>query len=763
MLNYDFNNLLSSYEFECFCRDLLNAHYQLDLTSFAVGRDGGIDLRYADNKGKTVIVQAKCYKSFSELKPKLSNEADKVKKLKPKRYIFTTSVDLTAANKQTILTAFSPYIQTDNDILGKQDLNKILALHTEVERQYYKLWLASTSVLFSILKKDVLNWTLFEKHEMEQTVKTYVMNPSFQEALNKLINNKYVVISGEPGIGKTTLARMLVAHLLSDKFTAQSNITRFDEFYFTDNQINDLASLMQVGKRQVFFFDDFMGKIAFETGEKNFDSRIKKFIKACQRYGDKLLILTTREYILQQGLTYYSRFTEDEGLELSKCVVDMGSYTRFIRARILYNHVVANELPQPYVNAILEDKNYLKLIDHKNYSPRIIERFLGKKVHEHCAPEDYFKIILGYFDHPDEVWLDAFERLDVIGREALLVLSTMNGTVMYDDWEMAYRYFYKQVHKESNYLDDQQWRTAVKMLQDNFIKIRKGRQGLYVDFHNPGINDVLARYLKNNTIIRRLLLEQAYYVEQIFGVFRGERRIYRHADVPEELYPVFIGSFDRCWKDYRSCNTVLFKDNDGIEYYKRVPKSRTESLYWLILDYEKMLSSMPGYVEQKMTLSLMTDSDYEQLSYQLSLLEKTDISKVALDMNMLFENYVTRLSDSADCYNLVSSVEQVFPTHKDFIESEEFCALVVERLASDLEVAGDNIDELDTTAKELCKYVPGLANEQVILDIQNANEDYFSYIDSRAEEYMEYHRDYDDTPGEDTWKIDNLFSSISNS
>ena len=70
MSNYDFRNLLSSFEFECFSRDLINAHEGLDLMSFAEGRDGGIDLRYTNDNGKSVIVQAKRYKTYSELQIK---------------------------------------------------------------------------------------------------------------------------------------------------------------------------------------------------------------------------------------------------------------------------------------------------------------------------------------------------------------------------------------------------------------------------------------------------------------------------------------------------------------------------------------------------------------------------------------------------------------------------------------------------------------------------------------------------------------------
>ena len=126
----------------------------------------------------------------------------------------------------------------------------------------------------------------------------------------------------------------------------------------------------------------------------------------------------------------------------------MGKYTRFVRAQILYNHLAASEIPQPYIDAILKDKNYLKIIDHPHFSPRIIETFVGNGTHESCAPTDYFKKILGFFDHPDSVWLDAFSRLGEVAQEALLVLYTMPEPVILEDWKEAYYNFFRVVHKE---------------------------------------------------------------------------------------------------------------------------------------------------------------------------------------------------------------------------------------------------------------------------------------------------------------------------
>lgn len=90
------------------------------------------------------------------------------------------------------------------------------------------------------------------------------------------------------------------------------------------------------------FFDDFLGNTFLEHGEKGFDSKLLLFVRHIRKAKDKLLILTTREYVLQDAKMFYEKF-ETNNLDLSKCVVDLGSYTQKIKAEILYNHLAYSE------------------------------------------------------------------------------------------------------------------------------------------------------------------------------------------------------------------------------------------------------------------------------------------------------------------------------------------------------------------------------------------------------------------------------------
>lgn len=760
MLNYDFHNLLSPFEFECFSRDLINAHEGLDLASFAEGRDGGVDLRYTFGKGRTVIVQAKRYKDYYKLKSELKKESDKVKRLKPQRYILATSVDLTDQNKQEIISLFDPFIKNENDILAKQDLNKILAQNPEIEHRYYKLWLASTSVLNDILNKNIVNWTRFEKAEIEETVRTYVMNNSFSEALKKLIENRYVIISGEPGIGKTTLARVLVMHLLSNKFADRSHVASFDEFYYTNSNIDDLAKVMQPGKRQVFFYDDFLGQISLEEGEKNFDSRIVSFIKACQREGDKLFILTTREYILQQGLARYGRFKQGKGIEVSKCTVDMGKYTRFVRAQILYNHLVASDIPQEYINAILTDKNYLKIIDHPHFSPRIIETFLSNGTHEQCEPDEYFNKIRGFFDHPDSVWLDAFGRLSVIEKEALLVLTTMGTPTMFTFWKEAYRFFFERVHKESNYLNDVDWNNAVKVLQNNFIRVESGPRGMHVEFHNPGIKDVLTRYISSDDRMRLMLLNNAYYIEQVFGALILDSRYNHLVEMSSQLQNSFYWAFERIWADYKSCRTLLHSVYNRDMFYDQSPLSKAEVLLRLKTRVFGFLQQHPFYVEQKMNQQVMTDEKADFFSL-LDLLKSVDLSHTNLDLEALFQNYTYRLYSVDNCLDFARSLDMLFPNHIDYLESEEFFEIATECLEQELEYTKDSeLEALDSTVDSLCLYIPDWESEAIVADLKKRRDEYIHHEEMQAEAYQDDYPYTGSFTGPEDRRIDDLFATI---
>ncbi len=273
MPEYSFKTL-SPIDFENLVRDLLQSELSIRLENFKAGKDKGIDLRYTSTKNRSLIVQAKHYAGtgFSGLLSHLKQkEKLKIGKLNPDRYLLVTSVALSPANKDDIYQALFPHIKTTKDIYGKEDLNNLLGIFPEIEKQHFKLWLSSTEVLEEILHSRIINQTKISLEEIRDKAQLYVSNQSFNSALEILKEHNYVIIAGIPGIGKTTLAKMLVLHFL------RANYDLVDVSY----DISEAYSLPARKRPKVYLYDDFLGRTSIvEKLRKNEDHRLFDFIAA---------------------------------------------------------------------------------------------------------------------------------------------------------------------------------------------------------------------------------------------------------------------------------------------------------------------------------------------------------------------------------------------------------------------------------------------------------------------------------------------------
>lgn len=511
MCNYDFE-ILQYNEFENLTRDLLQAEFGIYIESFKDGKDGGIDFRFGMTKDSECIIQVKRYKSVSSLMSQLKKEVEKVRLLNPKRYILSTSVPLSPANKDAIMTMFAPYIIDTKDIFGRGDLNNLLGKHPEVEKIYYKLWLASTNVLQDLIHKDVRNWSDFELETIREEIKTYVVNDSFYMAMNILKEYGYVIISGIPGIGKTTLARMLAYDILAHGF---------NEFVCIENNLRDGARLFQEGKTQVFFFDDFLGSNTFFYGEKDFENKLISFIKAVQRSKGKLFIMTTREYILAQANEYYEKFKIHQ-VDIAKCTLDLTAYSQTIKAKILYNHIAEAHLPIEYIEQLIKNKNYLKLVNHTYFNPRVIEMYIDRGEWRKDSPKDFIPSFLRMFNKPTCVWEKAFKALPKEAKYALLVLGSMGGDVHEEDWHTAFQYFCHTSEKELHiHCSDDEWREVIRVLEDCFIRTNRTKVNnlVIIKLYNPSVLGFIVEYVRNNKDVQTQLLLGARFVEQLYSIF----------------------------------------------------------------------------------------------------------------------------------------------------------------------------------------------------------------------------------------------------
>jgi hypothetical protein len=733
MTEYDFL-ILSPSEFECLSRDLLQKKLSVFIESFTSGRDNGIDLRFTTTKGKTTIIQAKRYKDYNSLVANLKKEIAKVKQLQPHRYIVTTTVGLTPNQKNEIFTLFSPYILNTEDILGKDDLNNLLTQNKEIEQQYYKLWLSSTNVLRRILRAKTYNQTSSFLKEITDTVKIYVQNNSFSKALDILKNNKYVIISGIPGIGKTTLSKMLVYHLLSNDF---------NEFIYLSDSIDEGYSCFEEANNQVFFFDDFLGSNSFEAKNiQNTDDKIVKFIEIIKRTPNKALIIATREYILRQAMGYFEKF-QTNNIEIAKCILDLSSYTKLIKAQILYNHLAFQNIPQEHLQNLVDKENYLELINHKNYNPRIIETIINYEIWNNCESIQFAKAIKRYFDNPESVWLYAFQNsLDKFSQYTLLVLLTLGTPVLMEDIEHALKEFlHANNYKLLMGYDSMKFHQALKELEDTFIKIEKDPKGNYViEYKNPSIRDFLANYLRKEIDLIEDLLRSAIFMNQFFKIFSTMEEppfILQKIILTQKQIDIAVKRIIEIYNSLLDSRIYKYKlEGKETYYWQRYNLYRYSFLNNIRKEYMKLNSDAENLIYEKMQDFILSISNSYYLGEKdeiLDIISNIELNRIAYDDKEIL-SFFCNSSYYIDDIKLFEKFENIFPfSYKKFIADDSFMSKIDLIVKDETKKVEDSkitalIEKIESIEESL-----GVSFDDEKESLQERNDAYQSYLDSQAD------------------------------
>lgn len=495
MRGYDFSTI-NDRDLEELTKDLLNLKYKLSLQSFKSGKDGGIDLRYSSNRNNNeIIVQVKHYwkSGYKALYNKLKNEElDKVIKLNPAKYILATSVDLSAKEKDNLKSLFHPYIHTHEFILGKSDLNDLLYQYPEIERKYYNLWLSSESIISFIINNGSMGRSAYLIERIQNRMQFYVPTEALNTGFKKLEANKLLLITGQPGIGKTTLAEMLLCRCLYNKY----NI-------FEVKDINEAENIVSRNdkEKQVFYFDDFLGATYLEIlVGNNSESRIAAFVERIRMTPNKYLILTSRTIIHKSAIQKYEKLNR-ASINYSTLELSLSNLTPYIKAKILYNHLFFNKLKGEYVLQIFSNSFYKQIVYHKNFTPRLIELFTDDLFLQNSNISDYRKFILNHLDHPEEIWKQSFEN-QLSNLEKLFLLCMFYHRERPVRESNIDRSFKKRLEFErANYglgFELNVLNRVVIRLLDGFITSNQHDTDRYFNFINPSLEDYITKYFNES-------------------------------------------------------------------------------------------------------------------------------------------------------------------------------------------------------------------------------------------------------------------------
>lgn len=516
-MDYNFSTL-NDKEFELLCRDLLNLKLKLRLQSFKTGKDQGIDLRYSTARNSNaVIVQAKHYtgSTFAQLKHVFkTEEVKKVKKLKPNRYIITTSLSLSAAQKDDLKKLLKPYIRDQNDIFGKEDLNALLGEFEIVEKRYHKLWFSSAAVLSLLLNNAVEGRTKDFVERSKLRASLYVETRQLRDARKVLAKERILLITGQPGVGKSTMAEILVLEYFR----------QHKKVYFVEDVLEaETVFSPSPEDHQIFLFDDFLGENYYSIMTSGRDAgKIVHFIERIRNTPNKFLILTTRTVILGYAKENQEKISR---LDLSqrRIEVKISSFSDYEKAQILYNHLYFRCTKTNHLKAILKNAFYNQIINHKNFTPRIIEFITEKSRTEALSEAEYVNFISRNLDTPEEIWKFSFSKqIRDVERIFLLTLFTFETPPTEGKLQKAFDARMRFEKTEHNItISVNQFLDSVKTLSDGFIYATFGKtwqdktESRRYHFINPSLGDYIIAYIRESFSERKALISGIAFSEQL--------------------------------------------------------------------------------------------------------------------------------------------------------------------------------------------------------------------------------------------------------
>ncbi|MEK4037257.1 restriction endonuclease [Paenibacillus sp. FSL L8-0493] len=507
---YDFKTLDYN-DFERLVKDILSKMYNVHIERFKSGRDGGVDLRHSHFTDDETIIQCKHYanSSYSNLKSVLRREeAPKVRTLSPKRYILVTSLPLNDTEKTEIINIFDPYIKSKADILGSEDLNDELSKYGEIEARHYKLWLHNFSLITELLSREIHNQTEMTLRRISKRIIYYVEPPNFNRILQFLEDQHFVVITGNPGVGKSTIAEILLSYCVKKGSVP-----------YVVKDISQILELYIHGENQVFLCDDFLGQTKLKSHHD--DDRLLQFIKDISDSEKKTrLILVSRENIIQSA-KLESEYMKSKYFELSKHLVKVEDFKLEDKANILYAYLKNSNIPNPFIEYIVKNKKYMNIIQHRNFLPRIIEEMTDMDIIKMGViddPNQFYNEFIQTLNNPFSIWDSLYMNATQRSKDLLLTLAMFEGSCSLEGLEIAFSsYHYYKCSQNNEIITDNSLRSALEEVDNSFIRIEDSGEVVKVRFNNPSVKDFI-EYVINQRLDSRnilFLIQSMVYFEQV--------------------------------------------------------------------------------------------------------------------------------------------------------------------------------------------------------------------------------------------------------
>lgn len=636
-MEYDFSKI-NDEEYEELFKDILKSTTGENFRTFAKGRDGGIDVISTNAKNR-IIGQAKHYVKtpMTQLLKDLENkEKPKVTRLNPDRYIVAFSQEITSQAYEKILEIFSPFLKDGNDIYDLKRMKEILDNDEKLINKWYKLWLPSKEIIDKILKNSENAITSFYKEKIDKEVQLFIETKYYKEAIKTLEKENVIIIHGNPGTGKTTLANILVYQFLARDYKLK---------YIMNSELSNINNLINIDEKEIILIDDFLGSNILEL-EAGKETALATLINLCRFKKNKKLILVTRTVLYNRAKNTYEKFNEVDN-KICNLMIDTSRINILERAKILYNHLSFYGInsTEKY-EAFIKNKLYLKIIRSHNFNPRIVAEIVENAALRLDNNDEIVQMIDDSLSNPNSIWEYYYKNLNAEEKIILKLIAIFNREINMDILKDVFDGIYHKIAKKYNLsIKENCFLESIRTLSGSLVRIVNREDSKMINLANPSIRDyIIDIFSKNEDNLITDYIDTNLYIEQLLFLYQITNQKAQNAikeiilqnyfllncieDKEEKIFNFLVSNkinnkltkkiFKKFFIDrqlrirYQTMQNILYLVKEEKAYYKRV---------FITYEYKKQINNI-----------------IDNINYRDNLEEYLDISDSIFEFN--FEYYV---------------------------------------------------------------------------------------------------------------------------
>lgn len=517
---FNFSNI-DPIEFEEICCEILEKITKQSCRIFAKGRDGGIDIQ--SNKNPKIIGQAKLYLGSSQSVTihNIKNEFNRIKKREIEQYYIFVGRELSPEKVEEIYEQFKDYMKSKENIYTLKEIDKLLQTEEckDIVQKHIKLWICSTNILEMINNRN----TIWDKeilyNDIQKELELFVQTEAYNQCKEILEKERTLLILGAPGIGKTTISKMLALYYLQKGYETK---------YIDSTNLRDLKKSLSLdyNKKEFIFIDDCLGQSYIELTKEN-ESDLVKFIKFVKNNPNKTLLLNSRITVYKEALKRNYDFEKiNKNKEKGIQILEIKEFSNIEKALILSKYLKVKKVPPEYQKEIIKNAKYMEIVKSKNFNPRIIDYMTEESKYKNIQPKNYVHEILEALKKSEYAWNDEFcykiRKTDRIFLYTLYSISSHKVKEKILKRAFLERLKFENIDTTMNIYED-----TLKRLNESFVKIIVTPKGRYITALNPSINDFIDKKLSENE------MEQEKIKKCIVAVEQCERLIKTDAEKKE--------------------------------------------------------------------------------------------------------------------------------------------------------------------------------------------------------------------------------------